>query len=116
MASIFETSVSEWEWTWEKRSPPDRSPSSAASSAANAACASSMSAATALTSASVAAPARRGPASARTPLNCATPKAAESSGTLCSLTRLCRSATRLNENHPTRLAATVSTTAPPSPK
>ena len=58
---------------------------------------------------------RRGAASTNVPLCCATPKAATTSGMLLSLTWLCASPTLLKENQPTRLAPTVSTTAPPIP-
>ena len=64
-------------------------------------------------SSGVAATVRLGAAATSTPLWRATSKAAAISGTLPSLTLLWTSPTRLNENQPTRLAARVSSTAPP---
>ena len=55
-----------------------------------------------------------GAAVTRELLCCAMRKAASSSGTLPSVTRVWTSPTRLKENQPTRLAATVRATAPPS--
>ena len=57
---------------------------------------------------------RFGAAATRTPVSRATPNDAASSGTLPSFTRLWTVPTRSKENHPTRLAASVSTTAPPT--
>ena len=67
-------------------------------------------------SSKVVAAVNRGAAATRVALCWATPNAATTSGMLSSLTWLWETPTLLKENHPTRLAATVMTTAPPMPK
>ena len=64
----------------------------------------------------VAAVVSRGAAATRLLADCATPNAATISGTLPSFTRRCTLATRSKKNQPTRLAPTVSATAPPIPR
>ena len=113
---MLKTSSSAWARIAAKRSSPASLPSSTASCASKARWPSAIVAETAASSSGVAAAARFGAAATSVLLYSATPKASSSSGMLPSLTRACALPTLLNENQPTRLAATVRRTALPIPR
>ena len=115
MASRLAISLSARARTGPGCSPLKSDLSRIASCPSKARCACAMPSATLSISDGVAAAISRVPAATSVPLYLATPNAAASSGTVPSLTLLCTSPTRSKEYQPTKLAAMVSSTAPPMP-
>ena len=116
MASMLKISASAWARICVNRSGSVAPRSRSANCCSKTTWSSAIRADTSASSSGVAAAARFGAAATNWLLYSATPKASSSSGRLPSFTRAWALPTWSKENQPTRLAATVSRTAPPMPK